>query len=158
MIIKINWKKLILCLAIPLFFGILAAIITKGDMNVYETLNQPPLSPPAIVFPIVWSILYILMGISLYLIVMSDKRGDERSCVLLAFALQLFLNFIWSPIFFSAREFFVALIVLILLLAAVIIQTALMSKINKKAAYLQIPYIIWLCIALYLNIGILALN
>ena len=158
MILKCNLKRLVISLLIPLLAGGFSALITGKDMDVYGTIKRPPLSPPGIVFPIVWTVLYILMGISLYLIWNNEKTYENKSSAYLFFAISLFLNLIWSPVFFSARQFLGAIFVLVALLITVIITVIKYFKINKTAAYLQIPYIIWLLCALYLNIGVYILN
>ncbi len=158
MILKVNLKKLIICLLIPLAVGGLSTLITSGDMKTYGDVIKPPLSPPAIVFPIVWTILYILMGISLYLVVNSDKEYEKKFTAIVIFAIQLLLNFIWSPVFFSARKYLIAFIILLVLLCAVILMTVKFYKIYKWAGLLQIPYIIWLLIASYLNLFVYILN
>ena len=98
---QIKWKPLIICLLIPLAVGGLSALLTMGSMDVYANLNQPPLSPPGFLFPIVWTILFILMGISSYLIFVSDDRNKTKALVL--YAIQLVFNFVWSLIFFNMQ-------------------------------------------------------
>ncbi len=158
MIVKFNLKRLIISLIIPLAVGGLSAFITRGDMEIYKTVERPPFSPPSIVFPIVWSILYILMGISLYLIWNSDDHYTDKTFAYTLFGFQLFLNFIWSPVFFSANQYLLAFIILIVLWITVLLMIISFYKISKPAALLQIPYLIWVTIAGYLNIGIYLLN
>ena len=158
MILKFNLKRLVISLIIPLAVGGLAAFITRGNMDIYKTLDRPPLSPPGAVFPIVWTILYVLMGISLYLIWNSGDIYADKTTAFTLFGVQLFLNFIWSPVFFSARQFLLAFIILLALFASVVAMILKLNKISRPAALLQIPYIIWLAIAGYLNIGIYLLN
>lgn len=158
MILKLNLKKLIISLLVPLGVGGLSALITGGNMDIYSKINRPPLSPPGIVFPIVWSILYTLMGISLYLVWNKNDNSSQSNIAYFWFAVQLFLNFIWSPIFFGAQQYLVAFIVLILLIASVVAMIISFYKISKPAALLQIPYLIWLIFAGYLNLAIYILN
>lgn len=158
MIIKIDFKKLIVSLLIPLAVGGLSALITGSDMDIYGKIKQPPLSPPSIVFPIVWTVLYTLMGVSLYLVWTKERRYGNKKCAYIIFAIQLFLNFIWSPIFFSAEKYLLAFIVLVTLWIFAIIMAVLFYKISKPAGLLQIPYILWLTFAGYLNCGIYLLN
>ena len=115
MVFKFDLKKLIFSILIPLAVGGLSALISGGGMGFYKTVEKPPLSPPGIVFPIVWSILYILMGISLYLVMTKKDMYLNKTSAYAFFALQLFLNFIWSPVFFSAKEYLAAFIILVLL-------------------------------------------
>ncbi len=159
MIFKINIKKLAICILIPLIAGGLSTLIVGSDMKIYSSIERPPLSPPGIVFPIVWSILYVLMGISLYLVSVDKSASeDEKTVAKTVFFVQLFLNFIWSPVFFKFKMYLLAFIILILMIAAVVLMIMKFYKISKPAAYLQIPYLIWLLIAAYLNFGVYVLN
>ena len=158
MIIRFNLKKLLISLAIPLLVGGLSAFITKDDMDIYKEIARPPLSPPSWVFPVAWSILYILMGISFYLIWSKrDIYADKKRAYLLYF-LQLFLNFIWSPIFFGAQNYLLAFIILVLLVITVVFMIVEFYDIERWSALLQIPYLIWLLFAGYLNLAIYILN
>lgn len=158
MIVKFNLKRLIISLIIPLAAGGLAAFITRGDMDLYNSIKRPPFSPPGIVFPIVWTVLYILMGISLYLVWNNGDAYADKTAAYTLFGFQLFLNFIWSPVFFSARQFLLAFIILAVLWLSVLAMIISFYRIYKPAALLQIPYLIWLTIAGYLNIGVYILN
>lgn len=158
MIVRFNLKRLIISLLIPLAAGGISALITRGDMDLYKTVNRPPLSPPGIVFPIVWTVLYILMGVSLYLIWNNGDNYSDKTAGYVIFAIQLFLNFIWSPVFFSARQYLLAFILLVILFISVILMMIRFYKIYRPAALLQIPYLIWLVIAGYLNMGVYLLN
>ena len=111
---KIQWKKLILCLAVPLAVGGLSALITGNSMQMFETLRKPPLSPPGWLFPVVWTILYILMGIASYLVLTSAKPNRSRSA-LLVYGVQLFFNFFWPILFFSLKLYLSAFFWLVLL-------------------------------------------
>ncbi len=153
---NIQWKKLIPQLLLPLGVGALSAFITSGSMDIYSRIIAPPLAPPAILFPIVWTVLYLLMGVSAYLIIISGSENTENA--LFIYWLQLAVNFIWSPIFFNAQMFRVAFVVLILLWVLVFTMIRRFLPINKTAAYLQIPYLIWLTFAGYLNLAIAILN
>ena len=158
MIVKFNLKRLIISLLIPLAVGGLSAFVTRGDMAFYKIMERPPLSPPAIVFPIVWTILYILMGISLYLIWNNGDIYANKSAAYTLFGFQLFLNFIWSPVFFSAKQYLLAFIILVVMWITVLIMIISFYRIYKPAGLLQIPYLIWLTIAGYLNMGVYLLN
>ncbi len=158
MVVKFNVKKLVISLLVPIITGSIAALITNKDMSIYKNINTPPFSPPMIVFPIVWSVLYILMGVSLYMIWTAQNSSLDKSGAYIAFAVQLFLNFIWTPIFFSAKQYLIAAIVLVMMIIAVVIMIFKFKKIRPNAAYLQIPYLIWLLCAMYLNIGVYILN
>ena len=147
-------KNLIISILIPLFVGGLSSLLTGNGMKSYKILNKPPLSPPGIVFPIVWTILFILMGISSYLIY--KERHNEKALKL--YALQLIFNFFWTIIFFGLKLRFLAIIWILILLALIILMIQEFLKLNKTAGYLQIPYLMWTTFATYLTIAIYILN
>lgn len=153
---KTQFKTLILCLSIPLFIGFLSSFLIKQDTALYSSLTLPPLAPPSIVFPIVWTILYILMGISCYLIVTSNRFDTKQA--LSFYALQLLLNFLWSPIFFHFQRYGIAFVILLFLILIVFLMIKSFYPISPLAAILQLPYFIWLMFAAYLNLGIILLN
>lgn len=158
MVIKFHIKKLFKNLAIPLLIGIIAGFLTRqGVENFTLNVEKPPFSPPAALFPIVWTILYILMGISAYII---EKTPDstEKSRALVLYYLQLFFNFLWSFIFFSFNNYLIAFIWIIILLILIIATTIEFYKIKPLAAYLMIPYILWVTFAAVLNFSIYLLN
>ena len=158
MVFKFNLKRFLISIAIPLLVGGLSAIITRGDMDLYSQIKNPPLSPPGWLFPVAWSILYTLMGISLYLVWNSNARYIAKRNAYIFFGVQLFLNFIWSPIFFVGRQFLLAFIVLILMWSFTFGMIVSFYRISKLAGLLQIPYILWLTFAGYLNFAIYLLN
>ena len=146
-------------IAIPLTVGIVSAALTRGNMNIYEKLNTPPLSPPSILFPIIWTILYVLMGISSAMIYTNRERNPEAAKRgLIWYGVSLVLNFSWSIVFFNLQAAFFALLVLIALLFTIIRTMLEYRKVKPIAAYLQIPYAIWVAFAGYLNVGIWLLN
>lgn len=146
-------KRIIYSL-LPIVGGTLVGLIISGYMN-YGDIIKPPLSPPSYIFPIVWTILYTLMGIS-YFIATKDKENDKELNQI--YILQLLVNFFWPIIFFVLKMYFTAFFWIILLLILVIIMIKELLKNNKISGYLQIPYFIWLLFATYLNIGIFLLN
>ena len=158
MVFKFNLKRFLISIAIPLLVGGLSAIITRGDMDLYSQIKNPPLSPPSWLFPVAWSILYTLMGISLYLVWNSNAGYIAKRNAYIFFGVQLFLNFIWSPIFFVGRQFLLAFIVLILMWLFTFGMIVSFFRISKPAGLLQIPYILWLTFAGYLNFAIYLLN
>jgi len=158
MILKFSIKKFIISLVIPLAVGGLSALITSGDMEIYKTVERPPLSPPSIVFPITWTILYILMGISLYLVWTCGDKFTDKSKAYFFFTVQLVLNFLWSPVFFTAQLYLLAFIILLLMWIFTILMIISFYKISKPAGLLQIPYLLWLIFAGYLNLSIYILN
>ena len=158
MVFKFNFKKFLTSLAIPLLVGGLSALITSGNMDLYSRINEPPFAPPGWLFPVVWTILYVLMGVSAYLVWNSDAIYYKKQRAFVLFAAQLFLNFIWSPVFFNMQKFLTALIILTVLLVSTILMTVAFYKISKAAGLLQIPYILWLAFAWYLNLAIYIIN
>ena len=152
----IRWKPLALCILIPLAVGAVVGFLTSGSMQDYTNLQQPPLSPPGVVFPIVWMILYILMGISAYLVL--ESSVTSRMKALRVFGLQLFVNALWPIIFFNLKMRLFAFFWLIFLIILIVWMMVLFYRINKTAAYLQLPYLIWSIFAGYLNLGVFLLN
>lgn len=153
---KIKWNSLIASLAITLGTGYLSGFISRNGMESFQNIKKPPLSPPAIAFPIVWTILFILLGISLYLI--WNSEGENKKKALTIFAVQLILNFSWSPVFFNLQSYLGAFIILVALLISIVMMIGEFKKLNKTAAYLQIPYLLWVTFAGYLNFSIYLLN
>lgn len=152
-------KPYIVSVIIALAVGGLSAFFTMENMDLYSTINKPAIAPPAIVFPIVWTILYILMGISSANVYVNRETNEKvASKGLWAYTASLIVNFFWSIIFFNMREFVFAFIWLILLLILVIVTVINYKKIKPIAAYLQIPYIIWLFFAGLLNVLIVYMN
>jgi tryptophan-rich sensory protein len=138
--------------------GALSAWLTRDGMELYKAqVVKPPLSPPAMVFPIVWVILYALMGIGMARVVLS-ARSEERTDAIQVYLLQLAVNFTWSIFFFRLQTYGGALIVLLILLALIIWMILRFRRVEKPAAYLQIPYVLWVCFAAYLNAGVWILN
>lgn len=153
--LKINWKKLIvLILGTFLIGGFFSFFVNSRGF--YNTLEKPPLSPPGILFPIVWSILYILMAISLYIVSESNSYNKEKSYLI--YIIQLVVNSLWTLLFFGLNLQFVSFLWIILLIVLVIIMTVNFYNINKVAGLLQIPYLLWLFFASYLNLAIFILN
>ena len=156
------WSKIkpyIISIGIALAVGFLAAILTRDSMQIYSEIKVPPLAPPSILFPIVWTVLYVLMGISAALVYTNrDINPKTAEKALMIYALSLILNFSWSIIFFRFRAFLAALICLIALLITIVKMIISFYKINKPSAYLQIPYLLWVAFAGYLNFGIFLLN
>ena len=147
----LEFIKLIL---IPVILGGIVGLIISNFMD-YDIINKPLLSPPAIVFPIIWTILYILMGIS-YGILEANDLADEK--VNSVYFTQLLTNITWPIVFFAFKWRFIAIIWIIVLLILIIYMTAIFYKKNKLAGLLQIPYIIWTIFATYLTIGVYVLN
>ena len=150
-------KIYIISIVIALAVGGLSAFLTRNNMDMFQSINQPPLTPPPIIFPIVWTILYILMGISSAIVYMQRSENDV-SGALKIYAFQLIVNFFWSIIFFNMRAYLFAFVFLVILWLLIIAMIASFRKINSTAAYLQIPYLLWVTFAGYLNLMIYFLN
>ncbi len=145
--------------AIPLAIGGLSAFLTKDNMNIYDEIITPPLSPPAFLFPVVWTILYALMGVSSGLIWRKRKENKKKADnALLIYLTSLVFNFIWSLLFFNFRSFLFSFVWLTVLLILIIVTVKKYRKICSIAAYIQIPYCIWVAFAGYLNFAIFLLN
>ncbi len=154
---KINVKQLIIAIVIPLLTGGLSALLA-GGMDAFKALDKPPLSPPGWLFPVAWTILYTLMGIASYLVYTSSADKNKIRSAITCYGVQLFFNFCWSIIFFRWEAYLFALIWLIALWVLILCTIIKFSNISKTAAYLLIPYILWVTFAIYLNAGIWWLN
>ena len=154
---KIDWKKLLLCLALPLAVGGLAALLS-GGMELYKDLDRPPLSPPGWVFPVVWTVLYLLMGYASYRVLESGAEPEEIRKAWILYGLQLAANFLWPLLFFGGQMYLAALIELIVLWVLIFLTLRRLSAIRELAGDLLIPYLLWVSFAAYLNLGIFLLN
>ncbi|MGN0966495.1 MAG: TspO/MBR family protein [Candidatus Coprovivens sp.] len=134
---------------LPLVLGIIVSAFV--DFNIYGSLNKPDLAPPAVVFPIVWTILYVLMGVSLYM-----NRNNKKNMV--TFFIQLMLNYLWVFVFFGMQSWLGGFIVIILLDVMILYTILEFYKENKLSAYMLIPYLLWCIFASYLNFQIFLLN
>jgi len=155
---KMNWKRLLICILIPLAAGGIGALLMGNTMGVYERVIRPPLSPPPLLFPIVWGILYILMGISSYLVLQADAPAPVRRQALGLYGAQLFVNALWPFLFFRLQAFLPAFLWLLLLWVLVLLMVLRFFRIRKAAGWLQLPYLLWLTFAAYLNFAIWLLN
>ena len=152
------WIPIVVGILIAEGVGALSALLSGGFGNQYTTLEQPPLAPPAWVFPVAWTILYAMMGAASGLIWAKAGRTPKGQNALTLYAVQLTLNFSWSIIFFRFELLGLSVAVILLLTLMVIWTTLAFYRIKPLAGYLMIPYIIWLVFASYLNIGVLILN
>lgn len=149
-----NFKTYLKSIIIPLLLGGLVGLITGKMMN-YGSLIKPPLAPPGIVFPIVWSILYILMGVSYAHLLTTNTNTEETKT---SYYFQLFVNLLWPIIFFILKWRLIAFIWIILLLLLVINMIYQFYQANKTAGLIQIPYLVWVIFATYLNLFFYLLN
>ncbi len=150
-------KTYAISILIALAVGGIGGLFTAMGMDSFDALTKPPLTPPSILFPIVWTILYILMGISAARIYMAPPTAT-RNHALIVYFIQLAVNLLWSIIFFNLEAYGFAFFWLLLLLALIFTMIYLFSKVDKFAALLQIPYAIWVTFAGYLNLMIWLLN
>jgi tryptophan-rich sensory protein len=149
-------KTFILSILLSLTVGGLSALATASNMNIYDKITPPPLAPPGWLFPVVWTVLFILMGISAAIIFTSKSRKKDDA--LFVYAVSLVLNFSWSIFFFNMQSFIVAFVILVALWLSIIITMIKYFKIKKSAAWLQLPYLLWVTFAGYLNLAIIYLN
>ena len=174
---KKNWRTLAVSILIPLAVGTVAGLLTMGGMKQFAVLNKPPLSPPAWLFPVAWTILYTLMGISSYLIYVSEEKkqknrnskvnslngkreseNTEREQALTTYGYQLIVNFLWPVFFFNFQWYFFSFLWLAFLWILVAKMILEFGQISKAAAFMNVPYLLWLSFAGYLNLGIWLLN
>lgn len=152
---KINYKKLILIILITFIVGGFFSFFIPNSSGFYTSLEKPPLSPPGIVFPIAWSILYILMGVSLYIVSDYEYRKEENYLI---YVIQLAVNSLWTLLFFGFNLQLLSFLWILLLIVLVTTMIISFYQTNKLAALLNIPYLLWLMFAAYLNLGIYILN
>ncbi len=138
--------------------GALSALLAGGNFSAfYQSLNRPPFSPPGWMFPVAWGILYAVMGFSMYLIFADDSIHDKHRAYLL-YGAQLFVNFLWTPVFFGLKSLVGATVVVIAMLVLICWMFVEFFRIRRLSAYLNIPYLLWTLYAAYLTIGVMILN
>ena len=155
---RIRWKALLIAVAVPLLVGGAAALLTGGSMDVFEAVEKPPLSPPGWLFPVVWTVLYTLMGVASYLVWNSIGAPRLRRQALRLYAAQLAVNFLWPFFFFSLQWYLFAFLWLVLLWVLILLTILAFRQISPVAAWLMVPYLVWVTFAGYLNLGIYILN
>lgn len=153
---KIRLTELLIFIFSTELVGVLSGLIAGNSFGTYSEISKPPLSPPSWLFPLMWAILYAIMGASAYIVYYNNKENRKNNLIL--YGIQLFFNFIWSIIFFRFQLFGVSSAIIFILIALVIRMIMQFRKSNRIAGYINIPYLIWLIFALYLNIGIFILN
>ncbi len=152
-------KTYVIAILIPLAVGFLSSMVTMDSMDIYNDLITPPLSPPGWLFPVVWTILYLLMGISSAMVWENRKNNPiaaDRG--LLAYGVSLIFNFLWSIFFFNFRWLLFSFVWLLVLLYLFLRTNYYYHKVYPVAAYLQIPYALWVTFAGYLNLALWILN
>lgn len=155
---KIRYGPLAISLLIPLAVGGLAAFLTRDGMAYFKLVSKPPLSPPNWAFPVVWTLLYLMLGAASYLVWVSGVSPARRDRALTAYGVGLALNLLWPIVFFTMRFYFTAFLLLLVLWVLAVVTALLFSCIEEKAGKLLIPYIVWLTFAAYLNVGVWLLN
>lgn len=155
---NIKKDEFAIAVLLPVAVGTVAAYLTRGAQAVFGMLNKPPLSPPAWLFPVVWTILYVLMGIASYLVYQQGSDRDDVKEALKIYLIQLAFNFFWSIFFFNFEWYLFSFIWLIAMWGLILVTILKFNKISKPAAYLMIPYLIWVTFAGYLNLAIYMLN
>ena len=155
---NIQWKRLLSCLAVPLAVGALAAFLTKDAMVQFALVNKPPLSPPGWLFPVVWTILYLLMGLASWLVAAADAPAVQKRRALAVYGVQLALNYYWPILFFTMANFRLAFWWLAALWAVVFVCAALFYRLRPAAGWLLAPYILWLTFAGWLNYAVWQLS
>lgn len=154
---KINWFQLLLSVLIVALTGLLSNLLSGNLGQTYTTFVKPPLSPPGWLFGIIWPVLYLLMGVAVYIIYQTPLTFERKKATSL-FWIQLFVNFLWPIVFFRFERYWMAVIVILFLDALVFLTTIRFYSINKVAGYLMVPYLLWILFATYLNVGIAVLN
>ena len=158
-VVKIRWPELILSIGVCLGVGVIGSVFTAPAITSwYAFLNKPFFNPPNWIFGPVWTLLYILMGISFYLVLITRPKSNGYRQALQLFALQLVFNLLWSVIFFGLRNLLAAFLEIIILWIAILLTWQKFRKISRTAANLLIPYIGWVSFALLLNLAIAILN
>lgn len=150
---KVKWDVLLAALLIPLFVGVFSAYLTNEDMKLYGSFNHPVLAPPAWVFPIVWTILYVMMGVASYLVYMADAGRDEKNKALQFYAGQLAMNLFWSTLFFTYKRYLLSLIWLLIMWVMVMICAARFLRIRRAAGIMMGVLFLWTTFAAYLNLA-----
>lgn len=147
---------LAVCIVVPMLVGGFSSMLVRSQFVEYAKLNMPPGAPAAGVFPVAWTLLYIMMGIASFLIFSSSS--EVRWIILMLYAVQLILNFMWSPVFFNMHSYGLAAIILMVMFVLVLMIIGLARDVNLFASWLLVPYAAWCIYAMYLNLGVMALN
>lgn len=155
---KINKKfASVILIALPIILGFIVYLLTSSQMKDFSLINKPSLTPPPIVFIIAWNVLYVLLGVS-SAIIYNAENSINRKVSLGLYLANLFFNMSWPIIFFGYGNYFYSIIWLVMLIGITVLMLIYYYKVSKVAFYLNIPYMIWLPFALYLNIGVFLLN
>lgn len=153
---KVNWKIILISASVTIGSSLIGFLLSLGSKEIYESLNLPAFAPPSWLFGVAWPVIYVLMGVSLYLIMVNDSA--IKGSAIEIFFIQLVVNLLWPLAFFRLKLFIVALVILMILIALVIIMIKIFYGINKTSAYLQIPYLAWITFATVLNFAVVLMN
>lgn len=153
-----NLKTLALSLLIPLSVGVVSGFLSRDSIRAFDSAAKPPLYPAAWVFPVVWTLLYILMGLASYFALTSCANDRIVNRGLALYYIQLAFNFFWPVIFFNFSMYLFAFIWLIIMWALIIAAAVFFFRASKKAGWLMAPYIVWVTFAAYLNLGVYIVN
>ena len=155
---KKSVKYLILCLAVPLAAGGLSSFLTRDSMEQFQKLNKPPLTPPGWLFPVVWTVLFLMMGLASYLVWRSDGPRHTVRGALTLYGIQLGFNFFWTILFFNMDRYLFAFFWLIALEILILATVVRFYRLSRTAGYLMVPYLLWVAFAGYLNFGVYLMN
>ncbi len=150
---KIRIGLLIVLILIPVLTGAFSAFLTSADMNIYETMDRPPLAPPEWLFPIAWTILYVLMGLASYFVYTSSADREQKRKALMFYTVQLMMNFFWSTLFFTYRLYLIALIWLLVMWVLILISAIRFYRIRPVAGIMMCALFLWTTFAAYLNLA-----
>lgn len=157
--VKMNWKKLLVAMILPQFAGVIGSVFTRESVATwYQQLNKPLLTPPSWVFAPVWTTLFLLMGWSFYLILVSGQGKTGRATAISLFCVHLAVNTLWSFLFFGLRSPFWAFIDIIVLWGMIALLVRIFWGINRWAGAMLIPYLLWVSFAFFLNYGLWMMN
>ncbi len=156
--LNLKRRELLACIAIPLAAGGVSAWLSRESMSDFAALNKPPLSPPGWLFPVVWTLLFVLMGLASYLVFISDHPKQTVRRALGLYGIQLGVNFFWPIFFFNLSLYLFSFLWLILLWILILATIERFYQISRTAGYLMVPYFLWVTFAGYLNLGVYLLN
>ena len=157
-VLKTKLKRLIVCLALPLIIGGLSALLSGPGMELFASLEQPPLSPPGWLFPVVWTLLYLMMGLASCLVLESGGERKQISAALTLYGVQLAVNFFWSIFLFNMQLYLFSFFWLVLLWCLILATLISFYQLSKPAGLLLVPYLLWVTFAGYLNLASALLN
>lgn len=144
---------MIIAILIPVAVGLFSAFLTGNDMKIYENMNHPFLAPPGWVFPVAWTVLYVVMGLASYLVYTSDAEGEVKRKALTLYACQLIMNFFWSTLFFTYARLWISFIWIMVMWGLILICAIRFYRINSAAGLMMGVLLLWTTFAAYLNLA-----